>query len=261
MLNMAIHPTAVIDSAAKIAPGVEIGPYSIIHGAVEIGKGTIIGAYCELGIATAAASDPKLTIGPGCRIRSHAVIYQGNRLGQGVQLGHYVSVRENSEIGTGVLLGTRSQIEGDCSIGEYTRLHSEVHVGKGARIGRCCWLYPKVQFTNDPLPPTSVVLPVVVHDLAVVCTGALLFPGIEVGLGAFVAAGSLVREDVAPAMFASGDPVRALFPVDRLVDPVRGLKFQWLEHFRDRYPESAQSLISELTSQARELCAQASAGK
>lgn len=256
---MAIHPTAVIDPTAKIASGVEIGPYSIIHGAVEISECSVIGAYCELGIPTAAAQKPNLIIGPDCRIRSHAVIYQGSHLGSHVQLGHFVSIRENSQVGSGVLLGTRCQIEGDCTIGEYSRLHSEVHVGKGARIGRCCWLYPKVQFTNDPLPPTNIILPVVVNDLSVICTGALLFPGVEVGMGSFVAATSVVRENIPAVMFATGNPARAIFPVNRLIDPSRNLKFQWLEHFRDRYPDAAQNLIDELTSQARELCCGASA--
>lgn len=257
---MAIHPTAVIDARARIETDVEIGPYSIIHSNTEIAEGTVIGAYCEIGIPTNAALVPNLIIGPKCQIRSHAVLYSGSYLGQGVQLGHFVSIRENSRIGSGVLLGTRCQIEGDCTIGEYSRLHSEVHVGKGAHIGRCCWLYPKVQFTNDPLPPTNIVLPVIMNDLSVICTGALLFPGVEIGLGAFVAATSVVRDNIPAVMFASGNPAKAIFTVDRLIDPARNLKFQWLEHFRDRYPDIAQSLITELTSQARELCRGASAG-
>jgi UDP-3-O-[3-hydroxymyristoyl] glucosamine N-acyltransferase len=181
------------------------------------------------------------------------VIYTGSRLGGHAQLGHYVSIRENSDIGIGVLIGTRSQIEGDCQIGDYTRLHSEVHVGKLASIGRCAWLYPKVQFTNDPLPPTHVMESVVVGDLSVVCTGTLLMPGIEIGLGAYVGAASVVRESVPAVMFASGNPAKALFRVDRLIDPQRNLRFQWLDQFRDRYPASAQPVIDDLTQQARAL--------
>jgi UDP-3-O-[3-hydroxymyristoyl] glucosamine N-acyltransferase len=252
--KMTIHPTAIVASDARIAPGVIVGPYSIIHSGVEIAEGVVIDAYCELGVPTNAASKPVLKIGHGCRIRSHAVIYSGSTLGSGVQLGHYVSIRENSQIGVGAMIGTRSQVEGDCEIGEYSRLHSEVHVGKAARIGRCCLLYPKVQFTNDPLPPTHVMIPVIIHDLAVVCTGALLFPGVEIRLGAFIGAASVVRESVPPVTFASGNPARSLFKVDRLMDPERNIKFQWLEHFRDRYPAEAQSLITQLTDQARALC-------
>ena len=251
--NHDIHPTATVAIGARIGSGVRIGPYCVIHNGVDIGDGSTVGAYCELGLPTTAAKSPELVVGPRSTIRSHAVIYSGSRLGSQVQLGHYVSIRENSHIANGVLIGTRSQIEGDCHIGEFTRLHSEVHVGKSARVGRCCWLYPKVQFTNDPLPPTHVVEPVTVGDLAVICTGTLLMPGIEIGLGAYVGAASVVRESIPPVMFASGNPAKSLFKVDRLIDPTRDIKYQWLEYFRDRYPASAQNLIDELTAQARSL--------
>ncbi len=35
-----IHPTAIVDPAARIADGVEIGAYSVIGPNVEIGAGT-----------------------------------------------------------------------------------------------------------------------------------------------------------------------------------------------------------------------------
>jgi UDP-3-O-[3-hydroxymyristoyl] glucosamine N-acyltransferase len=230
-----IHPTALVDQAVRLGPGVKIGPFSIIHTGVEIGEGTEIGAYSEIGLPTNAATKTGLVIGSRCVIRSHAVIYSGSRLGQQVQLGHYVSIRENTDIGDGVLIGTRSQIEGDCEIGDFTRLHSEVHVGKLAKIGRCAWLYPKVQFTNDPLPPTHVMESVLV--------------------GAYIGAASVVRESVPAVMFATGNPAKPLFQVDRLIDPQRNLKFRWLDDFRDRYPVSAQPLIDKLTHQAQALLA------
>ena len=37
-----IHPTAIVDPAAQIADGVEIGAYSIIGPNVEIGAGTAL---------------------------------------------------------------------------------------------------------------------------------------------------------------------------------------------------------------------------
>ena len=37
---MPIHPTAIVDSKARIAQSAEIGPYSIIGPEVEIGRST-----------------------------------------------------------------------------------------------------------------------------------------------------------------------------------------------------------------------------
>ena len=43
-----IHPTAVIDNEAVIAPDVQIGPYVIIDGPVQVGPGCVIEAHACL---------------------------------------------------------------------------------------------------------------------------------------------------------------------------------------------------------------------
>ena len=43
-----IHPTAIIDSAAELDEGVEVGPYVIIGPRVRIGRGTSIGPHAVL---------------------------------------------------------------------------------------------------------------------------------------------------------------------------------------------------------------------
>ena len=48
---MTIHPTAIIDKSAKIAPGVEIGPNAVIGQDVEILSGVKIGAGATIEFA------------------------------------------------------------------------------------------------------------------------------------------------------------------------------------------------------------------
>ncbi len=43
-----IHPTAIIDPAAELDEGVEVGPYVIIGPRVRIGRGTSIGPHAVL---------------------------------------------------------------------------------------------------------------------------------------------------------------------------------------------------------------------
>jgi len=50
-------------------------------------------------------------IGDGAVIRSHTVIYAGNRIGRGFQTGHGVMIRESNTIGDEVSIGTGSVIE------------------------------------------------------------------------------------------------------------------------------------------------------
>src|SRR5262249_59487146 len=47
-LSESIHPTAVIDPEAQVAPGVQIGPYAVIEGPVEIGPGCVLEAHACL---------------------------------------------------------------------------------------------------------------------------------------------------------------------------------------------------------------------
>ena len=43
-----IHKTAIIDSKAKIAENVKIGPYTVIGPNVEIGQGTVIQSHVNI---------------------------------------------------------------------------------------------------------------------------------------------------------------------------------------------------------------------
>lgn len=53
-----------------------------------------------------------------------------------------------------------------------------------------------------------VSAPVIVEDYAWICAGAIILPGVTVGKGAVVAAGSIVTHDVPPGMVVAGVPAR-----------------------------------------------------
>ena len=152
-----VHPTALISSHADLGENVEIGPYSIVHDHVVIGNNSKIESHCELGHPTPLANDQILVVGEDSLIRSHSVFYQGSTFGAGLMTGHHVTVRENTVAGKNLHVGTLSDLQGDCPIGDYVRIHSNVFIGKNSKIGSFVWLFPHVVFTNDPHPPSSVV--------------------------------------------------------------------------------------------------------
>ena len=43
-----IHPTAIVHKGARLAPDIEVGPYSVIGEHVEVGEGCRIGAHVVL---------------------------------------------------------------------------------------------------------------------------------------------------------------------------------------------------------------------
>ena len=55
-----IDKTAIVDSSAKIANNVHIGPYSVIGPDVEIGEGTWIGPHVVIQGPTKIGRDNKI---------------------------------------------------------------------------------------------------------------------------------------------------------------------------------------------------------
>lgn len=76
---------------------------------------------------------PPTHIGESAIIRSHSIIYTDVRIGKNFQTGHRVTIREKSEIADNVRIGTSSDIQGFCTIGNYVNIHSSVIVGQKKR--------------------------------------------------------------------------------------------------------------------------------
>ena len=147
-----------------------------------------------------------LQIGNKALIRSGSIIYAGSEIGCDFQTGHQVTIREKSHIGDHVSVGTLSDIQGNCEIGNYVRMHSNVHVGQLSVIDDFVWLFPYVVLTNDPTPPSENFLGLHIRPFAIVATGALIMPGMEIGQDSLVAAGAIVTKPVESYAVVAGNP-------------------------------------------------------
>jgi acetyltransferase-like isoleucine patch superfamily enzyme len=225
---------SVIAPGARIAEGVEIGHFTVIHSNVEIGQGAVIGNHCELGHPSPAANTGPLRIGSGAVIRSHSVLYEGSTYGPGLETGHHATLRENVRAGTNLRVGTFSDVQGDAHFGDYVRLHSSVFVSKLTKIADFAWVFPGVTFTEDPHPPSDVANEgATLGRYAVVAAAATLLPGVSVGDEAVVAAHSLVTRDVEPGMLVAGVPARPRGAASELFlrDGSGRPAYPWREHF------------------------------
>jgi UDP-3-O-[3-hydroxymyristoyl] glucosamine N-acyltransferase len=234
-----IHPTAIVDPLAKIADDAEIGAFCIIHANVVLGSGCKIGAYCELGIQSALGDGSPLIIEKDSLIRSHSVFYESSRFGNNLVTGHRVTVRENTVAGENLQIGTLSDIQGDCVIGDYVRFHSNVHIGKMSIIGNFVWIFPYVVLTNDPHPPSETLNGVTVGDYAVIATMSVILPGVKIGEGALIAAHSSLKADAEPGMLYMGSPADKICSTSKikLQDGTRRPAYPWTSHFSRGYPE------------------------
>jgi acyl-[acyl carrier protein]--UDP-N-acetylglucosamine O-acyltransferase len=234
-----IHPTALVSANAKLGEDVEIGPFSIVHSNVVIGNHTKIGAYCELGVSTAFGNGSALEIGDDSLIRSHSIFYESSSFDAGLTTGHRVTVRENTVAGRNFQIGTLSEIQGDCLIGNHVRFQSSVFVGKYTRIGNFVWVLPYAVLTNDPTPPSCDLRGCVIDDYAVVCAMAVVLPGIVVGQNSLVAAHACVSRDVPKNMAVAGVPAQIIGATKSISkrDGTGRPAYPWAAHFHRGYPD------------------------
>jgi UDP-3-O-[3-hydroxymyristoyl] glucosamine N-acyltransferase len=239
-----IHSTAIIDPSAKIADDAEIGPFSIIHANVVLANGCKIGAYCELGIESSLSDGSPLIFEKDSIIRSQSVFYESSRFGENLVTGHQVTVREHTIAGKNLHIGTLSDIQGDCVIGNYVRFHSNVHIGKWSKIGNFVWVFPYVVLTNDPHPPSNILKGVTVGDYAVIATMSVILPGVNIGEGAFIGAHSLLKTDAEAGMLYMGSPAEKICSASkiRLQDGTRRPAYPWISHFSRGYPEDVVAM-------------------
>ncbi|HEY9724191.1 MAG TPA: DapH/DapD/GlmU-related protein [Oscillatoriaceae cyanobacterium] len=188
---------------------------------VSIGPGTVIEPGCVIGHPPRGRADGELEtiIGAGCTIRSGTVIYAGARLGDRVQTGHHALIREDNEIGDGTSIGTNAVLEAGNRIGAGCRIHSGCFL-ELVTLGDEVFVGPNVVFTDDPHPPcpryAECKRGAIVENRARLGANSTLLPGVRVGSGALVGAGSLVAADVPPGTVAAGNPARAIKAVAEL---------------------------------------------
>lgn len=233
-----IHQSSFVSPDAKLGVDVQIGPFSVIHENVVLGDRVQIGAYCELGVSTSLGDGSALMIGDDALIRSHSVFYESSAFQAGLMTGHGVVVREGTIAGSALQIGTGGEIQGDCVIGDYVRFQSNVFVGKKTTIGNFVWILPNVILTNDPTPPSNVLLGCTIEDFASISAGAVVLPGVTVGHHSLVAAKACVTKDVPPASVVAGVPARVIGDASaiKLRDGSGRPAYPWTRHFKRGYP-------------------------
>ena len=146
-----IHPTAVIDKKAHLAPDVTVGPYAVIEGSVSVGPGSWIGSHVVISGAVA--------IGKNCRIFPFAALgtppqdrtFKGGE--SRIEIGDENVIREQVTIHPGTpkgggltKIGSRnwflvaSHVAHDCTVGDdntfanWSALAGHVHLASHVMV-------------------------------------------------------------------------------------------------------------------------------
>ena len=125
--NVSIYHNCIIEENVRISVNTYIDSNTTIRNGVTIEEDSFIGANCIIGeywmdfCLDREPHDHPLTRGRKALIRSGSIIYAGSRIGENFQTGHQVTIREKAEIGDHVSVGTLSDIQGNCKLGNYVR--------------------------------------------------------------------------------------------------------------------------------------------
>jgi acetyltransferase-like isoleucine patch superfamily enzyme len=150
------------------------------------------------------------TLGENAVLRSGTILYCEVIAGNNFSTGHNVIIREKTTIGNNTAIGTSSIIEGNCSIGNDVRIQSMVFIPTNTKIGNGVFIGPNSILTNDRYPPFSrpALIGPTLEDNSTIGGNVTILPGVRIGKGAAVAAGSIVTKDVPEGMLAVGAPAR-----------------------------------------------------
>lgn len=191
-----------------------IAPTAVVHPGVQLGEDVVVEDFCIVGAPFRGYAGEPTVIGDGAVIRSHTVIYAGNRIGRGFQTGNKANVRELNEIGDDVSIGTLSVVEHHVRIGHGARIHTQAFVPEYSVLEDGAWIGPQAVLTNARYPGSpdakaTLRGPHVERD-ARVGAGATLLPGVRIGERALVGAGSVVTKDVPAGAVVAGNPARVI---------------------------------------------------
>lgn len=184
-----IHPTALIDSRAKIADDVSIGPYSIIGPDVEIGAGCEIGPHVVINGPTLLGQRNRIfqfaSVGEACQDKKYAG--EPTRL----VIGDDNVVRESVTLHRGTV-----QDRGETTIGSRNLFMAYAHVGHDCVIGNDCI------FANA----ATLAGHVKIGNFAILGGLSAIHQFCHMGDHAMAGGGSIITKDIAAYVIVNGNP-------------------------------------------------------
>lgn len=184
-----IHPSAIIDPAARLHESVSVGPYSVIGAGVEIGEGCTIGSH--------------VTIQGPTRIGRDNRIFQFASLGAAPQDKKYNGEPTELQIGDrNIIREFVTMNRGTPSGGGVTRVGSDGLFMAYVHVAHDCIVGDKVIFSNN----ASLAGHVHVGDYVILSGFTLVHQFCAIGAHAFTGMGSAIARDVPPYLMIAGNP-------------------------------------------------------
>ncbi len=234
-----IHPSAVIDPAAQIAEGVEIGPFCVIRGKVTIGSGTRLLSHVVI--------EGPTTIG------RNNVFYDFAAIGNKTQDLKYTGEPTYCEIGDENTFREFVTMHRGTAPGEYTRVGSRNLFLANVHIAHNCELGNEIIISNLG----SMAGHVTVEDKCVIGGMAAIHQFCRIGTMSMIGGCSKVVQDVPPYMLVDGGPAEVRTP-NKIGLERRGVSAESLNALKTAYKilfRQKDKTLSESLAQVEKNCA------
>ena len=185
-----VHPTALVDPGAELAPGVEIGAYSLIGPGVRVGEGTTIGPHCVVEGPTDIGRDNRIHAFNSLGGPPQDMKYRGEPTR--LEIGDRNTIREFCTFNRGT-----AQDAGVTRLGDDNWVMAYVHLAHDVQVGRHCILANNATLAGH----------VHVGDWVIVGGLSGVHQFCHVGAHAMLGFQSHVTQDVPPYMTVSGNPL------------------------------------------------------
>ena len=211
----------VIMGNVQVADNVYIGHNVVIHEGTKIGRNvhiedaSILGRVPRSGASSrrkASQELPPLEVGDDCVIGTNAILYRGTTIGNHVLIGDLASIRERNIVGSRSIVGRLVMVEPNTRIGEHVVIMTGTHVTGDAVIENDVYMGSEISTTNEKDMGVGVggYKGPYIKKGARIGSNATLLPGVVIGEGAVVAAGSVVTRDVPAYKVVMGVPAKVV---------------------------------------------------
>lgn len=140
-------------------------------------------------------------------------------VGVGTRIWQFVVILPGAKIGAECNICAHVFIENDVIVGDRVTIKCGVQLWDGLRVGDDVFIGPNAAFTNDKFPRSkqfpAKFLETIIENGASIGAGAVILPGITIGQGSMVAAGSVVTKNVASKSLVQGNPARHIRFLER----------------------------------------------
>ena len=139
-------------------------------------------------------------------------ICESSMIGENTRIWAFAHVLPNATVGNDCNICDGVFIENDVSVGNRVTVKCGVQLWDGLVVEDDVFIGPNATFTNDRFPRSKVFpekfLNTIVRKGASIGANATILPGLEIGSGAMIGAGSVVTRSVPPNAIAVGNPAR-----------------------------------------------------